>query len=147
MGVSLTRFTDPGLNLVIYRDAIPREELLDFFHRLDGDDPANASPWLSFFDPRADISELDLMVFVELKRILTPKLKAMAPDAPLVSAFVCDSRMNAVILNLWRSYVGRDPEYQSEPTVFTSLEAAFNFLGLPTDAHATLAQAVRAKAA
>ncbi|HEY3811589.1 MAG TPA: hypothetical protein VGL66_00060 [Caulobacteraceae bacterium] len=147
MTVTLRRLSDPDLNLVVYRDAVTRDQLLTFWRSIDAADARNAAPWLSYYSPETDISELDLMAFVELKRIMDPKIRTMANAAPVVSAMVCDSRLNAAILNLWKGYVGRDPEYMSEPNIFTSLQAACQWIGLDPSAHELVTKAVHSRAA
>jgi hypothetical protein len=142
MGITLKRFQSPPLNLLIYSGTVNRQMVLDFYPNIDPNNPANANPWLTYMPDDVDISELDLMVFVELKRALEPILKALTPDKPLVSALMTGSRTNAAILNLWRGYVGRDPQYNSEPTVFSSLAAAFDHLGLPQDTRGVVEAAI-----
>jgi hypothetical protein len=114
---------------------------------VDENDPRNAAPWLSYYSPETDISELDLMAFVELKRIMDPKVKTMAEHAPVISAMVCDSRLNGAILSLWKGYVGRDPEYRSEPNIFSSIEAACRWIGLDPSAHELVVKAAQSRAA
>lgn len=147
MTVTLRRLTEPDLNLVVYRGAVGRDDLIAFWQSVDESDPRNAAPWLSYYSPETDISELDLMTFVELKRIMEPKVKAMHDMSPVVSAMVCDSRLNGAILNLWKGYVGRDPDYLSEPNIFTSIEAACRWIGLDPSAHELVAKAVQTRAA
>ncbi|HWE44831.1 MAG TPA: hypothetical protein VG407_02295 [Caulobacteraceae bacterium] len=147
MAASLRRLADPDLNLVVYHGAVSREDLLAFWRAVDENDPRNGAPWLSYYNPETDISELDLMTFVELKRIMEPKLRTMSERAPVVSAMVCDSRLNGAILSLWKGYVGRDPDYMSEPNIFTSIEAACRWIGLDPSAHDLVAKAVQSRAA
>ena len=147
MAATLRRLTDPDLNLVVYSDAVSREDLLAFWRSVDASDPRNAAPWLSYYNPETDISELDLMTFVELKRIMEPKVRTMSERAPVISAMVCDSRLNSAILNLWKGYVGRDPDYMSEPNIFTSLETACRWIGLEPSAHELVVKALQSRAA
>jgi hypothetical protein len=147
MAATLRRLAEPDLNLVVYNGAVTREDLLAFWLAVDENDSRNAAPWLSYYSPETDISELDLMAFVELKRIMDPKVKAMSDQAPVISAMVCDSRLNGAILNLWKGYVGRDPEYKSEPNIFSSIEAACRWIGLDPSAHELVVRAAQARAA
>lgn len=142
MGISLRRIEDPAVNLTIVSGAPSRDEFLAFYRDLEDDDPANQAPWITFVDPRADLSALDLMVFVEMKKILTPKVRAFADGRRMPTAMVSESPVNATILGLWRGYAGNDPAYATRPAVFANIQGACDWLGLPQEAVGRVTEAV-----
>jgi hypothetical protein len=142
MGIRVTRLTEFGVNISVFSGKITREVLLEHYAALGAADRAESGRWISYFDPSADLTELDLATFTELKRVVGAKVRELYGDGRLANALVCDSRINQPILNLWRSYVGRDGYHPSDPIVLSSLKAACDRLGLPDTARDQLTAAV-----
>jgi hypothetical protein len=128
--IRVTRCPDFGVNVTVYSGKITRQELIEHYSTINAGDAASADRWISYFQPSADLSDIDIAAFAELKRITSAKLKEVYPDRPLAVAIVCDSRINEPILSVWRSYVGADAEHPSDPGLFSSLKAACDWLGL-----------------
>jgi hypothetical protein len=141
MSISITRFPEFKLGLIVFRDLIDAAEVLDFFRGPDADRHGETRR-LTYIDPGADLSQLDLMSITELKRVIDRKRRERALDESFRIAIVSNSRRNDPIVNLWKGYVGRDPDHLSKPVVFSSLEGACAYLGLPAEAREALAQAV-----
>lgn len=131
MGIALVRLPEHDLNLAVYTGVIGRDELLDFYRKLDPFDPANAAPLISYMAPDMDLTGVDLLAFSELKRILAPKMKALAEHPDFHCIIICNSDQCDVITRFWRAYVARDPTYASPPIFFETLERACGWLQLP----------------
>jgi hypothetical protein len=141
MSISITRFPEFKLALVLFRGPIDAAEMLDFF-RGPWADRDGETRWLTFVAPDADLAQLDLMSITELKRVVDRKRQEQPWDESFRSAIVSDSRRNDPMVNLWKGYVGRDPGHRAKPVVFSSLEGASAYLGLPMEAREVLAEAV-----
>jgi hypothetical protein len=141
MSISIARFPEFKLALVVFRDLIEAEELLAFYGGCEADRDGE-SRWLTYVDPDADLSQLDLMTITELKRVAGRKQRERPWVEGFRAAIVSNSRRNDPMVNLWKGYVGRDPDHFAKPLVFPSLDGACAYLGLPAEARETLAQAV-----
>ena len=144
MGIALVRLPAQEVNLIIYAGRISRGEGVRFYSELDPDDPANAPRWLTCIDDDADFSDIPVTAFAETKHVLIPKLKRMRERPGYCSAVVCSSSRCDAIVHFWQAYVERDPEYVSHPTFFTSLKDACDWLELPDQGCAAIADAIRA---
>jgi hypothetical protein len=144
MGVSIRRFPDLGVSLLTLHGLVASEELSDFARRIDQGVPRR---WITYIEPGADLTQLDLLFFTELKRLIGAKLKAQFGDEEFRSALVCDSRVNDAVIRLWASYVGRDETHPSKPAVFSALGQAFDYLELATPARAAISEALGLKPA
>jgi hypothetical protein len=140
MSISISRFPDHKLALLLFRGPIDAIDMLDFFGG-QGAPREVAMRWLTYIDPDADLSQLDLMSITELKRTIDRRQRERAWDATFRTAIVCNSRRNDPMVNLWKGYVGHDPGHLAKPVVFSSLEGACAYLTLPVDAWAGVAQA------
>lgn len=131
MGIALVRLPAYGLNLTIYTGHIGRDEMLTFYRGLDPFAPENAYPLLTYMAPDIDLSEVALVTFSELKRVLAPKVKALTEHPHFHCVVVCNSEQCNVITRFWRAYVQRDPTYASPPVFFETLESACAWLQTP----------------
>lgn len=141
MSITLSRFPEFKLALLAFRDRIDAAEMLEFFRGRNADRESETR-WLTWIDPGADLSQLDLMSITELKRLVDRKQRERAWDENFRTAIVSNSRRNDPMVNLWKGYVGRDPDHLSKPVVFSNLEGAYAYLGLPAEARETVAQAI-----
>jgi hypothetical protein len=143
MSISITRFPEFRLALLVFRDLIGAAEMLDFFR---GQPPQGdverrwEKRWLTYIDPGADLSQLDLMSITELKRQIDRRQRERAWDATFRTAIVSNARRNDPMVSLWKGYVGRDPAHLAKPVLFSSLEGACAYLTLPAEAWAAVAQ-------
>lgn len=141
MSISIARFPQFKLALLVFRDLIDAAEMLEFF-RGRGAEREGETRWLTFIDPGADLSQLDLVSITELKRLVDRRRRERASDESFRTAIVSNSRRNDPIVTLWKGYVGRDPDHLPKPVVFSSLEGACAYLGLPAEAREMVAQAI-----
>lgn len=141
MSISVVRFPQFKLGLIVFRDVIAADEMLAFFRGPDAD-REDETRWLTYVDPHADLSQLDLMSITELKRVVDRKQQERPLDGSFRSAIVSDSRRNDPMVNLWKGYIARDPGHLVKPVAFASLEGACAYLGLPAEAREVVAQAI-----
>lgn len=135
MTIRAKRFPEIGVTLSIFSGAITQKDVIAYVKGLE-----TAARWVTYFDPTADLSGLDVAHIPEVKRTLAAKLKELHGDEPVVSVFVACTGAVEAFLTFWRSYVA-DPEYPAKPEVVGSLDAACRALGLSEDACAALKQA------
>lgn len=141
MSISIARFPEFRLAVIVFRDVIAADELLAFFRGSEAD-REDETRWLTYLDPHADLSQLDLMSITELKRVVDRKQRERPPAEGVRSAIVSNSRRNDPMVNLWKGYIGRDPDHLAKPVAFASLEGACAYLGLPAEARTAVADAV-----
>lgn len=141
MSITLSRFPEFKLARLVFRDRIDAAEMLEFFRGRNADRESETR-WLIWIDAEADLSQLDLMSITELKRLVDRKQRERAWDENFRTAIVSNSRRNDPMVNLWKGYVGRDPDHLSKPVVCSNLEGACAYLGLPAEAREVLAQEI-----
>jgi hypothetical protein len=128
--IRVARSAEFGVNVTVYSGKITREELMAHYQAISAEDAACANRWISYFAPTADLSDIDIAAFAELRRVTNIKLHEVYGDRRLAVAIVCDSRVNEPILSVWRSYIVRDREHPADPGLFSSLKAACDWLEL-----------------
>lgn len=142
MGIQLIRLSESDVNVAVFSGAITREVLLGFYNSLGREVVDNGARWLSYFDPTADLTELDLATFTEMRRVIAARLRELYGETALTSGVVCDSPANLPVLKVWNGYVGdhwRDPD---APVMYSSLRAACDAFGLSDQARAELGAAI-----
>jgi hypothetical protein len=139
MGVSIRRFHEHDVSLLTLQGVVRAEELTDFARRIDSNAPSRV---VTYVDPGADLSQIDLQTITDYKRLMGRRLKAQFAGRKFRSAIVCDSRLNEPIIRLWANYVGRDDDYPANPAVFSTLGQACDYLGLEAAARAALSEAI-----
>jgi hypothetical protein len=103
--------------------------------RIDPSDPKFGCRWISYFDSKADLSDLDASSLLQLRERLRPVVAALAARGEFQMILVSNSVYLDPLLTIWRVMVGADPDYASNPVVEASLKAAGRQLGLSeTDA-------------
>jgi hypothetical protein len=140
--IRVVRCGEFGVNVTVYSGLITREELREHYQAIDAVDAASGERWISYFAPSADLSDIDIAAFAELRRITAAKLHEVFAGRSLQIAIVCDSRINEPILSVWRSYIGRDREHPADPGLFSSLKAACDWLGLDEGAREAVLKAI-----
>ena len=90
MSITITRFPQFALALIIFRDLIDAGEMLEFFRAPEADRQGETR-WLTYIDPHADLSQLDLMSITDLKRVLDRKQRERPWDESFRSAIVSSS--------------------------------------------------------
>ena len=115
------------------------EEAIQFFRSLDPS--CCATRWLSYFDPTADLSQVDVASVPVLKHVLTEKQKELFGDKPKGHAIVCLSDSSRqYFFDFWKSYFTHGDE--SAVRSFRSLEEAYAWFGLSDEARAAVARAI-----
>lgn len=147
MGIVRVRLPAHKLTLAIYTGRISREALLDYYREVNPEDPASAAASITYIDPDADMSGLDLAAFTELKRILAPKVKVLAQTPGFHCIIVCNSAQCDAIVRFWRAYLVRDSSYATPPIFFPDVLQACKWLELPQSACDAAEAAIRAQRA
>lgn len=132
MGITVTRLPEFGLNVTVYSGKITHPMLLAHVGSMT--DPLESGRWLNYFDPSADMSELELSSYIEMKRLVASKLAELYPEKPFRSAVVSNTEANRPVLGFWKSYVSNDRAHPAAPMMFSSLQAACDWLDLSDEA-------------
>jgi hypothetical protein len=140
--IRVARCSDFGVNVTVYSGKITRDELKAHYQAIDKVDASSGGCWISYFAPSADLSDIDIAAFAELRRITAAKLQEVYDGRRLQVAIVCDSRVNEPILSVWRSYISRDREHPADPGLFSSLKAACDWLNLSDEARESVLEAI-----
>lgn len=139
MTIRVTRLPEFGVNISVYSGPITRAELIEHYSAIDAEDAASADRWISYFDPTADLSQLDVAAISELRRLTSAKLYEVYGDRTLTVAIVCKSPVNRPILSTWRSYLSADRNHPSDLSLFSNLKDACDWLDLSGSASFALA--------
>ena len=139
MTIRVTRFPEFRINISVYSGPITRGALIEHYGAIDGEDAASADRWISYFDPTADLSQLDVAALCELRRLTCVKLNEIYSDRTLTVAIVCKSPVNLPILRTWRSFLNAARNHPSDLSLFSSLKDACDWLDLPGAASFALA--------
>ena len=118
-----------GANLMIFSGKVTREELLLKFASIDENSDESSNNWLILDMGFADISELDFATLSKLKAILKPKMIVMKGRRPFDVVIVCVRSFNEAIYLFWKTFVGEDESYPSNPLLFSDLGSACQRLG------------------
>jgi hypothetical protein len=138
----VTRLPAFDVNVTVYRGRITRDELIEHFGALAPEDAASADRWISYFDPSADLSAVDIAALAEIKRISFARVAELWGPGRLASAMVCESALCEPVLGVWRDYLGSDPRYPAAPSLFSSLGAACDWLRLAEPAREAISAVI-----
>jgi hypothetical protein len=130
MPIEIGRAANCPVNWMLYVGHITRKELLDAPGRINPDLPEFGPSWIVYVDGQANMSEIDLAVFAEMKVLYQRLIEALATKGATKTVLVSDSIQNDSIVRFWRAYAGNDPDYPSDPAYTTSLQKACGELGL-----------------
>ena len=134
MGIRLKRFPKHRLDFSIYSGVVTVEQVLRHFEKLEV-----GANWLSYFDPTADLSGIDLGHFPALKRGLIAKEAERDSDELRLCLLVNTASTNEDFVRFWCTYAAEGIEHPHQRDLCPTLEAAFDRLGLPDDVRAALA--------
>jgi hypothetical protein len=128
------------LTLHLVSGDLTSAEAIEYFSSMDS---SCATPWLSYFDPTVDMSQIDIASVPELKRAIAEKRKQLFGDHPKPYAIVCGSEgSEQYFFGFWWKYFG-GPDAQAENLrCFRSLEEACDWLELPQAGRAEVARAI-----
>lgn len=142
MGIRLKRFPEYGLELYIYSGPISCEEMLRHLQRVDG-----SADWLSYLGPTADLSGIDVAHFPLLKRTAAAREASAPPkEQPSRHALVTVSAVNTQFVQFWCNYGRIGVPQAHDRVVFSTLEQACRWLGLPPGGCERIAEAAEADA-
>jgi hypothetical protein len=140
MGILAKRFPEYDLILQIFRDAITREVWMAYY---DGFSATSADRFITYLDPSADMSVLDIASGPELKRVVAAKLREVYGDnASVVSILVPGSKEQELYAQFWCAFEGAGDKHPAVSVCAPDLKAACALLGLPQEAWKSLAAAV-----
>lgn len=133
-----THFPEYGLSLFVLVGKHTVEEAIGLFQGLGSSD---ASRWITYCDPSVDMPEQSVCRFPEVKRTIAAKRKEIFGDRPQAWAVVATSRVNQDFFNFWRSFAEASEQPEAAPRLFSTLDAACEWLGLPETARQAVIEA------
>lgn len=143
MGIALRRLGPHGVNLVIFHGRVDRDALLGFYRGIDPKDPANALPWLTYIASDADMSDVDLAAFAELRRIFEPIRQNVERNSTFFSVVVSGSQRCDALIDFWRDFVAKESAHPPYTILFSDIEKACEELNLPDSAPEAIMVAIR----
>lgn len=93
-----------------------------------------ATRWLSYFHPSVDLSKVSVTEIPPIRRAFEDERRALFGDDPKPYAIVCGSEAVREYFEFWSRYSGSDER------MFSSLEEAFDWLGLDETERAVAAE-------
>jgi len=133
----LCRLPEHDLILHVVTGTHTGAEAIEFFRGLDA---TCAMRWLSYFDPTAELSQLDVASLPVLKQVIAEKRTELFGDKPKAHLIVAASEATARQFRFWRQYFGHGDE--NAVRIFRSLDEAYDWLGLPKEGRAAVTRAV-----
>jgi hypothetical protein len=130
MPVLVDRIEQANVNCLIWVGRVSRSDALEFPGRIDVSRPEFGCRWISYFDPTADLSDLDPACLLELRERLRPVVSGLAAKGAFEMMLVSNSRYNDPMLGVWRAMTATDAAYASNPVLVHSLLSAARALGL-----------------
>ena len=130
MPVLIGRIEQVEVNCLIWHGPVSRSEALGFPGRIDPSRPEFGCRWISYFDPGADLSDLDPACLLELRERLRPVIAALGAKGEFKVLLVSNSKYNDPMLAAWRTMTATDPTYPSSPAFAPDVLSAPEVLGL-----------------
>jgi hypothetical protein len=127
MGVRVERFPEHEVTLCVFSGVITAEVIREHLSLLEPEDVARR---VTYADPTADISDLAMTHFPQLKREIASRLNELLAGKRGVSALVSTSRQSKLAYDFWATYVGLDGSFPVEVRSFERLEAACAWLAI-----------------
>ena len=128
MPVIIGSIEDLGLNYLIFTGSVSRDDLQQFPGRLTRSGYMSGVDWVVYFDPNADLSDVDAACLFDLKKEL----------AIVISAFHDAGDLNVLLLLNSNDDVV-DPDYPTNPLLAKDFSAAAYMFGL-TEAQCQIAK-------
>jgi hypothetical protein len=145
MGIELRRLGYSGVNLVVFGGHIDRGALIEFWKSVDANDPLNAKPWILYLMADADMSDVDIATFAEMKRILAPIRDKAAEKKDYIAVMVSHSDRCDILIKFWRDFVSKDSRHPPYAVLFSDINSACDSLKLPSAAQEGIADVIRAQ--
>lgn len=144
MGMAFRRLGPHGVNLAILYGAVDRGELIGFYKGIDPESPANVMPWLTYIAPGADLSEVDLAAYAELRRIFEVIRQNVEKRKSLFcSVIVSGSSDSDPLVEFWHDFVAKESGRPPYTILFSDVMRACSELNLPESAPEAIIGAVR----
>lgn len=145
MGIALRRLGPHGVNLVIFHGRINRDELIGFYRNIDVEDPANLMPWLSYLAPDADMSEIDIPTYAELRRIMSPIREKVSTERKYyLSVVISNSERCDTLIKFWHDFIAKDSKNPPYTILYSDIKDACESLELPDSALGAITETIRA---
>jgi hypothetical protein len=145
MSIVLKRLGTHGVNLFILHGRIDRETLIEFYREIDLEDPDNKMPWITYLASDADLSEVDVETYIELKRILAPLRECLEPDKCYVSIVVSNSERSDGLISFWHDFIARESNRPPYTVLYSDVKDASRGLNLSGNALLAIEEAIRAQ--
>jgi hypothetical protein len=142
MGVRLKRFPEYDVALEVLTGAITLELAYEHLGLLRKDDP---SRFIVYLDPDVDVSSVTAEALMEFSRADAARQRKLRHLHNL-TAYVCVPGPIRQVIDFWVQYVQLIDDYPAKPAVFSDLDAACAWLGLPEEARQTLTEEIAALA-
>ena len=139
MGIQAKRFPEYDVILQIFRGEITREVWMAYYADFSATD---ADRFVTYIDPLADLSKLDVASGPELKRVVAARLREVYGDKPVVSILVPGAEAQEAYLQFWRDFEKAGETHPAASVVVPDLQKACELLGLPDEAWKRLAAAI-----
>jgi hypothetical protein len=130
MPVLIDRIGQIDVNCLIWVGQVSRSDALGFPERIDPSRPEFGCRWISYFDPNADLSELDPACLLELRERLRPVVAGLAANGEFRMMLSSNSTYNDPLVAVWRAMTATDADYLSNPVIVHDIHSASRALGL-----------------
>ena len=138
MPVIIGSIEDLGLNYLIFTGSVSRDDLQQFPGRLTRSGYMSGVDWVVYFDPNADLSDVDAACLFDLKKELAIVISAFH-DAGDLNVLLLLNSNDDVVAQSWWTLVGTDPDYPTNPLLAKDFSAAAYMFGL-TEAQCQIAK-------
>lgn len=143
MSMALRRLGPHGVNLVVLHGVIDRSELIGFYRGIDPEDPANALPWLTYVASGADLSDVDIAAFAELKRTIEPIRRKVERSTSFCSVVVSGSEQSDALVEFWHDFIAKDSDHPPYTVLFSGVKNACRELHLTGSAPEAIIGVIR----
>ena len=133
MPILIDRIEQINLNCLIWVGLVSRSDALELPGRIDPSRPEFGRRWISYFDPKVDLSDLDPACLLELRERLRTVVSGLAAKGEFEMTLVSNSKYNDPMLAVWRAMTATDAAYASNPVLAQSLLSASRALGLSAE--------------
>jgi hypothetical protein len=130
MPVLVERIEQIDVNCLIWVGLVSKSEVLGMPGRIDPSRREFGCRWISYFDSKADLSELDPACLLELREQLRSVVSGLNAKGEFRMILASNSKYNDPLLAVWQAMNATDAAYFSNPEVVHDLRSASRVLGL-----------------
>lgn len=141
MGACLRRFPEYDLDLGVLSGHVTKVGMIEFLKGIDKNKDA-----LIIFLKNVELSEISVALIPAMRKAVTPS-KSERPGEIKSTAFVSFRKSNQIFLRFWIHYAAAGIVGARKREIFATVEAACQWLALPSDAHHRLSAAANEMAA